>query len=107
MIILNIFLLLAGFFILIKGSEIFVDGASSIAGNLKVSTMLIGLTIVAFGTSAPEAAVSLTAAIKGSSEISIGNVVGSNICNSLLILGCASLFCTLQAKKEVRKRDFP
>ena len=104
---INFILLVVGLVLLVKCADIFVDGSSNIAKAFGIPSLIIGLTIVAFGTSAPEAAVSLTAAIKGISEISIGNAVGSNICNSLLILGCASLFCTLKAKKEVRKRDFP
>ena len=104
---INFILLVVGLVLLVKCADIFVDGSSNIAKAFGIPSLIIGLTIVAFGTSAPEAAVSLTAALKGSSEISIGNVVGSNICNSLLILGAASLFCTLQAKREVRKRDFP
>lgn len=104
---INFILLVVGLVLLVKCADIFVDGSSNIAKAFGIPSLIIGLTIVAFGTSAPETAVSLTAALKGSSEISIGNVVGSNICNSLLILGAASLFCTLQAKREVRKRDFP
>lgn len=104
---INFILLVVGLVLLVKCADIFVDGSSNIAKAFGIPSLIIGLTIVAFGTSAPETAVSLTAALKGSSEISIGNVVGSNICNSLLILGAASLFCTLQAKSEVRKRDFP
>jgi len=107
MIILNIFLLLAGFFILIKGSEIFVDGASSIAGNLKVSTMLIGLTIVTFGTSAPELAVSFKSIISGNGDITIGNIIGSNIINNLLIIGVCALIHSLYLKHTTIKRELP
>ena len=104
---LSLILLVAGLAILVKCADIFVYGSSNIAKAFGIPSLIIGLTIVAFGTSAPEAAVSITAGIKGSNEISIGNVVGSNICNSLLILGFCGLFKALKAKKEVRKRDFP
>ncbi len=104
---INFILLVVGLILLVKCADIFVDGSSNIAKAFGIPSLIIGLTIVAFGTSAPEAAVSITAALKGSSDISVGNIVGSNICNSLLILGAASLFSTLKAKKEVRKRDFP
>lgn len=78
---IQIFVLIVGFVILIKGADIFVDGASSIAGNFKVSKMLIGLTIVSFGTSAPELAVSVKSIISGNHDIVLGNVIGSNILN--------------------------
>jgi cation:H+ antiporter len=100
-------MLVIGLVLLVKCADIFVDGSSNIAKAFGIPSLIIGLTIVSFGTSAPEAAVSITAALKGSSEISVGNVVGSNICNSLLILGFCGLFGTLTAKKAVRKRDFP
>ena len=92
---LSFILLIAGLAILVKCADIFVDGSSNIAKAFGIPSLIIGLTIVAFGTSAPEAAVSITAGIKGSNEISIGNVVGSNICNSLLILGFCGLFKAL------------
>ncbi len=104
---LNLLLLVVGLVLLVKCADIFVDGSSNVAKALGIPTLIIGLTIVAFGTSAPEAAVSITAALKGSTEISIGNVVGSNICNSLLILGVCGLITMLKTKDEVRKRDFP
>ena len=84
---LNFIVLVVGLALLVKCADIFVDGSSNVAKAFGIPSLIIGLTIVAFGTSAPEAAVSITAALKGSNEISIGNVVGSNICNSLLILG--------------------
>ena len=102
---INLILLVVGFVLLVKCADIFIDGSSNIAKAFGIPSLIIGLTIVAFGTSAPETAVSLTAALKGSNDISMGNVVGSNICNSLLILGCASIFCTLKAKKEIKKRN--
>lgn len=104
---LNFIVLVVGLALLVKCADIFVDGSSNVAKAFGIPSLIIGLTIVAFGTSAPEAAVSITAALKGSNEMSIGNVVGSNICNSLLILGACGLFTSLKAKKEVRKRDFP
>ena len=104
---LNIVLLVVGFVILIKGADVFVDGAKSIAGNFKVSKMLIGLTIVAFGTSAPEFAVSVKSIISGSGDIVLGNVVGSNILNILLILGCSALFHSLSVKNSTVKKEMP
>lgn len=98
------FLLLAlGFFMLVKGADWFVDGTSGIADRLGVPQLVIGLTIVAMGTSAPEAAVSITAALKGSAEITIGNIVGSNILNILIILGLtASIVSVAVAQSTVR-----
>ena len=105
--ILNIFLLIFGFVILIKGADVFVDGASSIAGNFKVSKMLIGLTIVAFGTSAPELAVSIKSMVSGNQDIVFGNVIGSNILNILLILGVSALFHALTVKNNTVKKELP
>ena len=85
--ILQIFILLVGFLFLVKGADWFVDGAASIADMLGVPQLVVGLTIVAMGTSMPEAAVSITAAIKGNAGISVGNIIGSNILNILIILG--------------------
>ena len=82
-IVLQVGLLVLGFVMLIKGSDWFVDGAAGIAGRLGIPELVIGLTIVAMGTSAPEAAVSISAALKGSADITIGNVLGSNILNVL------------------------
>lgn len=104
---LNFILLVIGLVLLVKCADMFVDGSSNVAKAFGIPSLIIGLTIVAFGTSAPEAAVSITAALKGSNEISVGNAVGSNMCNSLLILGLCGLFKALKAKTEVRKRDFP
>ena len=104
---LNIILLAVGFVILIKGADVFVDGASGIAGNFKVSKMLIGLTIVAFGTSAPEFAVSVKSLLSGSGDIVLGNVIGSNILNILLILGVSSLFHSLNVKNSTVKKELP
>ena len=105
--ILNIFLLIIGFIILIKGADIFVDGASAIAGNFKVSKMLIGLTIVAFGTSAPEFAVSVKSLLAGSGDIVLGNVIGSNILNIVLILGASAMFHSLNVKNNTVKKELP
>ena len=99
--------LIIGFVLLIKGSDIFVDGSVSIAKLLSVPTVVIGLTIVSMGTSAPEAAVSITAGIKGSNEIAISNLVGSNIFNILCVAGASALITPFLVDKEVLKRDFP
>ena len=104
---LNIILLIVGFIVLIKGADIFVDGASNLARNFKVSKMLVGLTIVAFGTSAPELAVSIKSMISGSGEIVLGNVIGSNILNILLILGCSALVHDLTVKNNTVKKEIP
>lgn len=105
--IVNIILLIVGFIVLIKGADIFVTGASGLATNLKMPKMLIGLTIVAFGTSAPEFAVSVSSLIKGSGDIVLGNVIGSNILNVLLILGVASLVHPLTVKDNTVKKELP
>lgn len=100
-------LLVVGFLMLIKGADWFVEGASKIAIKLGIPQIVIGLTIVAMGTSAPEAAVSITAAIKGSADITIGNIVGSNILNILLILGITSVIIPLAVKKNTRRIEIP
>lgn len=105
--IINIILLVVGFIILIKGADFFVDGASAVAGNFKVSKMLIGLTIVAFGTSAPEFAVSVKSLIAGNVDITLGNVIGSNILNILLILGASALIHPLTVKNNTVKKELP
>ncbi len=104
---LQVLILAIGFVILIKGADIFVDGASHLARNFHISKMLIGLTIVAFGTSAPEFAVSIQSILAGSGDIVVGNVVGSNILNVLLILGCASLIHDLKVKNNTVKKELP
>lgn len=104
---LQIVLLILGFVVLIKGADIFVDGASSTAANFKVPKMLIGLTIVAFGTSAPELAVSIKALASGSSDMVLGNVIGSNITNILLILGIASVICPIIIKNNTVRKEIP
>ena len=104
---ISILLLIVGFILLIKGADIFVDGASNIALNLKISKMVIALTIVAFGTSAPELAVSIKGVLSNNSDIVLGNVIGSNIFNILLILGVSSLFTSLGVKDNTVKKEIP
>ena len=99
--------LLIGFVFLVKGADWFVDGAAGIAEKLRVPTLIIGLTIVSFGTSAPELATSIISAAQGSGDIAIGNVLGSNITNILLILGLAAVICPLTVQKSALKFDFP
>ena len=92
---------------LIKGADIFVDGSSSLARNFKLSTMFIGLTIVSFGTSAPEFAVSVKSLISGNGDIVLGNVIGSNILNILLILGVSAMVHPLNVKNDTVKKELP
>lgn len=100
-------LLIVGFVMLIKGADWFVDGASMIAKKFGIPQIVIGLTIVAFGTSAPEAAISITSAVKGSSGLAIGNILGSNIMNIFLILGLCALFTPLAVKKSTLYIEIP
>lgn len=102
-----IIFLLIGFVLLVKGADVFVDGSSSIARKFGIPSIIVGLTIVAIGTSLPEAAVSISAAMKGSNEIAISNVVGSNMFNILVVLGLVSLIMTTKVGDDVLKRDFP
>ncbi len=106
-ILMNIGLLIVGFIMLIKGADWFVEGASSIADRFGIPQLVIGLTIVAMGTSAPEAAVSISAALKGSAEITIGNVVGSNILNILLILGVTAVIRAIKVEDTTIKYEIP
>ena len=106
-IILQLALLTLGFVMLVKGSDWFVDGAAGIAAKFRIPQIIIGLTIVAMGTSAPEAAVSITAASAGSADITVGNIVGSNILNVLIILGLASVIVPIAVGKETIKIDAP
>lgn len=99
--------LIAAFFALIKGADIFVDGAASVAKKLGVSPAIIGLTIVAMGTSAPEAAVSISASVSGANEIALGNVIGSNLFNLLVVLGFCMLITKVPTTKEILVRDYP
>ena len=105
--IIQILMLILGFVLLIKGADIFIDGASSAAQNFKVSKMLIGLTIVAFGTSAPELAISFKALSRGSADMVLGNVIGSNITNGLLILGVAAIIRNITVKQNTVKKELP
>lgn len=105
--IFQLLLLVLGFIFLVKGSDWFVDGAAGIATKFGIPQLIIGLTIVAMGTSAPEAAVSITAAMNGSADITIGNIVGSNILNVLIILGLSALVFPLTVDKDTIKFDIP
>lgn len=96
-----------GLFLIIKGADFLTDGASSIARKYKVSTLLIGLTIVSFGTSLPELVVSSVSAMKGSSDMAMGNVIGSNMFNTLAIVGVTALFCPIVCKRDLLLRDIP
>ena len=106
-IILQITLLVVGFILLIKGADWLVDGASSIASNFKVSKLLIGLTIVAFGTGAPELAVSFSSLFNGSTDILVGNVIGSNITNVLLLIGIAAIIRPIKVSKDTVSKELP
>ena len=106
-ILLNCLLLAVGFVALIKGADFFVDGSSGLAAFFKVPGVIIGLTIVAMGTSAPELAVSTSAAIAGSNEIALSNVVGSNIFNLLGVLGVCALIHPIPINRAIMKRDYP
>lgn len=104
---IQVLLLIAGFILLVKGADWFVDGASAIAEKLKIPQLIIGLTIVAMGTSAPEAAVSISAALKGNADITIGNIVGSNIMNILIILGLSAAITPIAVEQSTIRRDMP
>ncbi|WP_406536175.1 calcium/sodium antiporter [Methanobrevibacter sp.] len=106
-IIIQVVLLLVGFVFLIKGSDFFVDGASSIASILKIPTIIVGLTIVAFGTSAPEAAVSITSSLAGNNAMAVSNVIGSNLFNMLMVIGVSALLGDLLMEKKVLDKDLP
>ena len=107
MIFLEILLLAVGFFMLVKGADWFVDGTSGLAEKMGIPQLVVGLTIVAMGTSAPEAAVSINAALKGNGGISIGNVVGSNILNILIILGITAVITTVAIQKSTLIIEIP
>ena len=104
---MQVLLLIVGFFVLIKGADLFVDGASSIADYLRIPAVVVGLTIVAFGTSAPEAAVSIAAGLSGSNDIAIGNVVGSNIFNILAVVGISCLIKSMKIDQDLIKNEIP
>ena len=105
--VLDVFFIATGFTLLILGAEWLVHGGSALARSFGVSDLVVGLTIVAFGTSTPELVVSLLASVRGSTDVSLGNVVGSNICNILLILGIAALFCPLDASRGTVWKEIP
>jgi len=107
MLILNVLLLLAGFLALIKGADLFVDGSAALARKFQVPGLVIGLTIVAFGTSAPELAVSTSAALQEANEIALSNVVGSNIFNLLCVLGICAVIHPVPVTAKIQRRDFP
>ncbi|WP_125116022.1 calcium/sodium antiporter [Agathobaculum sp. Marseille-P7918] len=104
---LSFIMLVFGFVLLVWGADKFVAGASALARRLGVSPLLVGLTIVAFGTSAPELAVSLTAALQGANEIAVGNVLGSNIFNLLVVAGLSAVVCPLVMDRTLLRRDWP
>lgn len=106
-IVLQIVFLVVGFVLLIKGADILVSGASSIAANFKISKMLIGLTIVAFGTSAPELAVSISSLMAGTTDMLLGNVIGSNIMNILLLIGTGAIICPIIVKRSTVAKELP
>lgn len=99
--------LILGFLLLIKGADLFVDGSSSVAKILKVPAIIIGLTVVAFGTSMPELSVSATAALKGNNDLAVSNVLGSNLFNLLVVLGCCALVQPVRAKWSLLRKEFP
>ena len=104
---MNYLLLVAGFILLIKGADYFVDGSASVAGKLRVPPLVIGLTVVAMGTSAPECAVSVVASFKGDNAVAISNVIGSNIFNLMIVCGACAVICPLAVKAKVLKQEFP
>lgn len=104
---LDIGLVLLGFLIMVKGADFFVEGSAGIAKKLKVPTLIIGLTIVAFGTSMPEAAISITASIQQNHSMSLGNIIGSNLFNTLLILGLSAMISPVIVKNSLIKREIP
>lgn len=106
-VVLDLFILILGFLLLVKGADYFVDGAAGIADKLKIPQIVIGLTIVAFGTSAPEAAISISAALHGSAAISIGNILGSNILNIMLILGITACIREIPVDRGTVRIDLP
>ena len=104
---MSFLILIIGFFFLIKGADIFVEGAASIARKFNVPAMIIGLTIVAMGTSAPEAAVSITSSLAGQNDMSVANVVGSNFYNILMVLVVSAVIAKLPVQKETIKKETP
>lgn len=107
MLFLNFLLLIVGMFLMIKGADFFVEGASNIAKALKIPTLIIGLTLVSIGTSAPELSVSIQSSIAGQTDLSFGNVVGSNIFNVFMVIGASALMTPLVVSKDVARYDIP
>lgn len=105
--IINIILLIIGFLILIKGADLFVDGISSTADNLKIPKIIISLTIVAFGTSAPELAISIQGMLNGSGSVVLANVIGSTVVNTMLVIGCSAVIRNIKVKNETVKKQLP
>ena len=103
----NIFILVAGLALILAGANALTDGAASVAKRFKISDLVIGLTIVAFGTSAPELVISLLSSIQGSAEMAIGNVVGSNIFNILMIIGCTAMVLPIQVGQGTMSKEIP
>lgn len=99
--------LVAGFVLLIIGADIFVEGSSALAKSFKIPTIIIGLTVVAFGTSMPEASVSISAALEGKNDIAVSNVIGSNILNLLVVLGASALICPVKSNDTAIKHEIP
>ncbi len=106
-ILFNVVLLVLGMVFLIKGADFFVSGASKIAKSFKIPPLVIGLTLVSIGTSAPELSVSITSSIKGMNDMSLGNIVGSNIFNTFLVIGASAMFTPLIVSKDMKKYDIP
>ncbi|MDD6060262.1 MAG: calcium/sodium antiporter [Ruminococcus sp.] len=100
-------ILIVGFILLIKGADFFVEGSSSTAKMLKVPSLIIGMTIVAMGTSLPEASVSISASLAGKNSLSISNAVGSNLFNLMFVIGVCALFASVPVSRDTLKRDFP
>ena len=102
---MNILLLIGGLLLILLGANGLTDGAASVAKRFRIPNIVIGLTIVAFGTSAPELTVSVSSALKGSADIAIGNVVGSNIFNTLMIVGCTALFAPIAVTRNTLQKE--
>ncbi len=107
MIFLNILLLVVGMFFMIKGADLFVEGASKVAKAMKIPSLIIGLTLVSIGTSCPELSVSIQSALKGMNDMSFGNVIGSNIFNTFVVIGVSSIFVPMLVSKNMFKYDIP
>ena len=103
----SLIILIVGFVLLIKGADFFVEGSSAVAKRLRIPSMIIGMTIVAMGTSLPECAVSVTASLTGNNSLAISNAVGSNIFNLLVVCGVCTLFVPLAVQKSTLQKEFP